>query len=99
MEKQIKDALLDANQRLRQENAALQAELDKTKKELVQQTVRAAAWMKTAAACDGEDLYGAVYIEAMRPNAEQHTLRQFYLSLTNEGLSGRIAKLEAASGH
>lgn len=96
MDHKVNDAILDANERLRGENKRLLEDLTHSKKTLKMYIDASDAWRKTAAACDGEDVYGAIFVAAQSPDATPQSLRQAYLSITSAGVIKRLEKLENA---
>ena len=96
MDSKINDAILDANERLRAENKALQSNLKKLNSDLEYWKKNASAFMKIVVAIDTTDSYGTLLPAAMQPDCSTMKLRACYYNMSNPGLADRLAKLEAA---
>lgn len=96
MDHKVNDAILDANERLRAENKALQAALKKSNSDLEYWRKHASAFMQIVAAIDTTDTYGMLIPAAMQPDCSTMQLRACYYNMSNPGISNRLAKLEAA---
>lgn len=91
------DALVDANERLRQENARLKADLEKADKKCEEFKHRTSGYGKIIAALDTTDCYGVLIPLADNPNSTVMQIRSAYYNMTGAGLHERLAKLEAAA--
>ena len=88
------DALVDANERLRQENARLKADLEKSDRKCEEFKRRISGYGKIIAALDTTDCYGVLIPLADNPNSTVMQIRSAYYNMTGAGLHERLAKLE-----
>ena len=96
-EQKTLDALADADERLRQENARLKADLEKTDRKCEEFKQRNSAYIKVIAALDTTDCYGVLISWASNPNATVMQIRAGYYNMTGAGLHERLSALEAAA--